>query len=490
MKRQAFTNMGSSYIRVGLLSILGLLAFRLIALVGFSHPLFGDEAQYWAWSRSLEWGYFSKPPLIAAVIKMFTLCNDQPTMIRIPFMLAHFVTASGIFVFLRDHGYANRGLIGALFYLLLPGVFVSSQIASTDPLLLMCWSWAMVYWGRILLIRSRVIDTLMLGVVMGLGFLAKYAMIWFVLSACTSLVLCCAANRRRSCFQQLLAALLIAALFLLPNLYWNFSQGWITFVHTSQNIGTWDFRKPLVNLLTFVSLQIGILGPLASWYMVTSTRLRWPTLPLQQFLWLMSIPLLTIISFEALVSRAYGNWASPAFVGLTLWFMTGDANNEQARAWRAMVSNALIGVIIVLLPAIYSGARVPQQFNPYERLYTGDMLVQALKSQGILQQGRSYVIINDNRSLTAQLTYLLRSDDAEVVRWNPHNQPLDYFALKTKLEPRTHQTVLFVGRWCLDAHRHYFAKEVRRISINLPPPHYEHCVQELEGYHSDRAPRP
>src|SRR3954462_605889 len=31
--------------------------------------LSGDEAQYWDWSRRLDWSYFSKGPLVAYVIR-------------------------------------------------------------------------------------------------------------------------------------------------------------------------------------------------------------------------------------------------------------------------------------------------------------------------------------------------------------------------------------------------------------------------------------
>lgn len=43
-------------------------AFRLVALAANATDLFMDEAQYWAWSRDLALGYFSKPPLIAWII--------------------------------------------------------------------------------------------------------------------------------------------------------------------------------------------------------------------------------------------------------------------------------------------------------------------------------------------------------------------------------------------------------------------------------------
>ena len=32
----------------------------------------GDEAQYWYWSTYFDWGYYSKPPLVAWVIALFS----------------------------------------------------------------------------------------------------------------------------------------------------------------------------------------------------------------------------------------------------------------------------------------------------------------------------------------------------------------------------------------------------------------------------------
>ena len=45
--------------------------------------LHGDEAQYWAWSENFEFGYFSKPPLIAWIIgATTTLCGQGEGCIR------------------------------------------------------------------------------------------------------------------------------------------------------------------------------------------------------------------------------------------------------------------------------------------------------------------------------------------------------------------------------------------------------------------------
>ena len=45
---------------------------KIIALVLTDFDLFGDEAQYWLWSKKLAFGYYSKPPFLAWIISFFT----------------------------------------------------------------------------------------------------------------------------------------------------------------------------------------------------------------------------------------------------------------------------------------------------------------------------------------------------------------------------------------------------------------------------------
>ncbi|MES1200186.1 MAG: glycosyltransferase family 39 protein, partial [Pseudomonadota bacterium] len=47
---------------------IALVSLRIGGLMISPLNLQADEAQYWAWSRNLAFGYFSKPPLIAWAI--------------------------------------------------------------------------------------------------------------------------------------------------------------------------------------------------------------------------------------------------------------------------------------------------------------------------------------------------------------------------------------------------------------------------------------
>jgi len=57
--------------------ILGALIFRWFIVFNSPLGLHGDEAQYWSWSQNLDWGYFSKPPLIAWIIAISTSLFGQ-----------------------------------------------------------------------------------------------------------------------------------------------------------------------------------------------------------------------------------------------------------------------------------------------------------------------------------------------------------------------------------------------------------------------------
>lgn len=462
--------------------------FRIALLFASPHPLFGDEAQYWAWSRDISWGYYSKPPLIAWIIRLFTVVfGDHEAIIRLPFALSHCFTAWGITKFLKDRGYPDCAGSAALIYFLLPGVFLSSQIASTDPLLLAFWSWSMVLGARLFFDTIKYKDVVLLGICLGLGLLAKYAIIWLVLGFCAALALSKTSQTKRKVFLSFLAALGLAFIIILPNIFWNAQQGWITFQHTAQNIGDWNFQKPFINLLTFIGAQIGILGPLTAWYLVRKSRFpRLPSDPTLRYLWSLSVPLLGIIAIESFIGRAYGNWAGPAFVSLIIWLSIQlHQSQDQTLVRKVLFSNAVIGMIIVFGSQLIHLLHVSPEFNPYERLYYGAHIAQQLQDREILNKSDGLEIIAvNNRSLTAQLTYIFRQEPSvKIIRWNPFQQPLDYFAMKTDLEKYRGHNVIFIGGDCLeDSSSQFFATELQRMALTFSKPHKPICVQRFHSF--------
>jgi len=138
---------GPDFHKQVLLLIGGLLLFRIGFLFLVPYNLHGDEAQYWAWSKDLDWGYFTKPPGIAGVIAFFTsIFGDAEWAVRIGSPILHSLTGYIIYR-TAHHIYSGAtGFWAACFYLLMPAVFYSSNLMSTDVPLLMCWAVALNAW--------------------------------------------------------------------------------------------------------------------------------------------------------------------------------------------------------------------------------------------------------------------------------------------------------------------------------------------------------
>ena len=82
-----------------LLACLGaLLALRLAAVYFAKTDLVLDEAQYWTWSQELAFGYFSKPPMIAWVIRGISeVCGNSEACVRSASPLLYTLTSIIIF---------------------------------------------------------------------------------------------------------------------------------------------------------------------------------------------------------------------------------------------------------------------------------------------------------------------------------------------------------------------------------------------------------
>ena len=79
-----------------------LLALRLVAVYAANTDLVLDEAQYWTWSRELAFGYFSKPPLIAWLIRGTSeICGNSEACIRSASPILYSVVAIILFFIAR-----------------------------------------------------------------------------------------------------------------------------------------------------------------------------------------------------------------------------------------------------------------------------------------------------------------------------------------------------------------------------------------------------
>jgi hypothetical protein len=123
--------------RIALRVLAALLALRVLALFLDPNSLYADETQYWLWAQSLDWGYFSKPPMIAWLIAGATaVFGDADWAVRLPAPFLHTITAVMLGLTAgRLFGPEARAwtMIG---WATMPAVWLSSAIISTDAVLM------------------------------------------------------------------------------------------------------------------------------------------------------------------------------------------------------------------------------------------------------------------------------------------------------------------------------------------------------------------
>ena len=123
-----------------------LLLFKITAIYFTNFGLYGDEAQYWVWSQSVDLGYYSKPPLLAWFLSLYTeLFGSSFVSLKIFPIVIYFFISLAVYRLCTSLSFEkNSSWLCAISFLVLPAASLSSFVISTDLLLLLFWTLSMV----------------------------------------------------------------------------------------------------------------------------------------------------------------------------------------------------------------------------------------------------------------------------------------------------------------------------------------------------------
>ncbi|SFJ73286.1 glycosyltransferase family 39 protein [Caulobacter sp. UNC279MFTsu5.1] len=393
-------------ILVGVLTVL-----RVVALFVTPLELYPDEAQYWLWSRHLDFGYFSKPPVIAWLIWATTrIGGDAEAWLRIGSPLINAGTALVVSriatrLYGAERGGAWVGLAAAAIFSLMPGIQLSSVLITTDtPLLFFL---ALMIWACVALPhaspRARIWVAAGMGAALGLAFLSKYAAIYALASLGAHLVL---SREARRAWTPAMAAAFFVTLFAVfaPNMIWNYQHHFSTLEHTAAN-ANWKAGKlfnPL-ELVQFVGSQFGVFGPvpfgvLGGGALLLAIRRR--LAPADVMLLCFALPPLATVAAQAFVSRANANWAGAAYVAgsvlVAAWLLRWEA-----RRWLVggLALQAVLAVVFLAWVIAPRTADAMGMANAFKRARGWDQTVQAIiersREEQALHGGLTAVAVDD-----------------------------------------------------------------------------------------------
>ena len=467
--------------------LLAILFYRIYILYNFLYDFYFDEAYYWFWSKHFDFGYYSKPPMIAWVIKLFTsVCGDSEFCIKLPSAILYFL--SSVFIYFSAVNLYDRrvAFFASLIFFTLPSVFLSSIIIATDSVFLFFWSLALYLFIKVLK-KDRAYLWVLLGVSIGFGLLSKYTMIFFPIGALIYL-----AFKRRDVFRNknFYISSILAFLIFLPNLWWNFKHGFITFLHTKDNADIHGNLFHLNTLFEFLGSQFGVFG--AVFFPVLLYLLFW----FKRFykdgryfllFWFIA-PLFFTISLLSYISRAHANWSAPVFVGASIlvsWFLVD--RNYKKLLYFGIALNILLGVSVYHFDFFIKKANLTlnSKNDPYKKVRGWEET--ALMIQNVIKN-YDLNLIFDNRMDMSEMVYYLKPNPMNAFFWNPSKKIENYFAMIDDLNSHKGEDFIFVSSKKRDNLKNYF-KEVKflkkveyKIHKDYIRVYYIYLVRGFKGY--------
>jgi 4-amino-4-deoxy-L-arabinose transferase-like glycosyltransferase len=428
-----------------LIFLTAITAYRALILANYDLTLYIDEAYYWVWAQHLDWGYYSKPPVIAVLISAATsVCGDSETCIRSIGIIFYPLTALGIYATGRELAGGRVGLWAALLFITMPAISLSSFVASTDVPLLLCWSWALYLFIKALHNNSWA-WWILLGLVGGIGMLSKYNFAIFFISGLL-LMLMAKQYRHNLLSIRPWVTVLIAFLLFLPNLVWNINNDFPTITHTTEISGVTD--KMLFHwdeLTGFLVSQFVVMGVISfACYIAVLTRSNWWRNGDRLSMLMMSLPFLLIISSVALFGRANENWASPTYIAgvlLIAWWLHEKRANQVM--FVAIATNLVLMIGLAHFDSIKTLAGIEHSDNndPFKRLRGWQEFTAQVESR---ISDPSVIVVSPSRSLLSHYLYESKQPIEKVASWNPKNTVRHHFDLVTELQPGSQQTYLIL----------------------------------------------
>lgn len=369
--------------------VLGLLGFRLLFLPFFCHlyDLAGDESYYWEWGRRLDWGYYSKPPLIGWLMGLVgRLSGDQEWAIRLAALLCGTASLLLIYQLGKTLYNAATGLLALLLAALTPANVALHLFFTIDAPLILLWSAALLAYWRASQCPDQPARWLLLTGLLGLGCLSKQMMLVFPLLMVVHAIAVPEARQllRSPWYWMSMAGGIVC---LLPVVWWNQQHDWITLEHTRHHFNTEaeaGLGKRLVEFLEFPASQAGLLTPVTWFGLLTvgiAALLGWRRLAARErFLVLFSAPALVVFHLLALRQGVNPNWPAVYYLSATVLLAavwTGEAPGvvrwprfPKLRAPALGVATVLTAAAFLLPVALWAlGKTGEPKLDPMARLH-------------------------------------------------------------------------------------------------------------------------
>ncbi|MFV1965637.1 MAG: ArnT family glycosyltransferase [Pirellulaceae bacterium] len=425
-----------------LIGVLG--AARVVYAFIVPLDLVHDEAYYWDWSRQLDWGYYSKPPMIAWLIGLSTsLGGSSAFVVRLPAVLLGTGGLAWIYL-LASRLYGRRaGFWSVAVSAATPGNVVLSLLMTIDAPLIFCWGGALYGFWRFLERDTKQWLWLALATAsVGLGLLSKQTMVGFLVLG-TLFVMTSREDRVELTRPRLWLWVCGSLFFLAPVVWWNSQHDWITIQHTSGHfVGEpVSLLKRLTRSAEFLGSQFGVLSPVTcflAWAVLVAafSALRRLGRKERFLLCFSGLPLAGVLVLS-LTQRIEPNWPA-AFYPAAIVLMVGWALGKVDLPVLARLQPTALAQCVIVGGLFAAGTHLLAFGLGLE----GSPLDAAVRMRGWQRLGetvaeryaelprpdRTFVAVTAGRAVAAELAFYM-PDQPRVFPWNSQNEILSQYDL-------------------------------------------------------------
>ncbi|PVV07844.1 MAG: hypothetical protein B6D77_12975 [gamma proteobacterium symbiont of Ctena orbiculata] len=291
-----------------------LIPFHAIILYFAGLELHFDEAQYWNWSRHLDWSYYSKGPLIAWLIALADkLFGHGEWQVRFFAWLLHGLFLITLYQFANQlWGNHLAGRWALVIGLTTPIYFILGSFMTTDIILLLFWTAGLWSAYRFFVVKDD-FALYLFAIATGLGILTKMTILLLPIAViCVGLT--SAEWRNRIQPKLFIGPVLATIIVAMPVVIWNLQHDFVQFRHDIGHVAKADG-----NTLEFLAGSLIAVSPVVGILMLLSISSR-ALAPDVVFIKQITLFLLLFFLLKSVHGKVQINWASPVYVGLIVIF--------------------------------------------------------------------------------------------------------------------------------------------------------------------------
>ena len=235
-----------------------------------------DTIEALAWGSNLDWGFSKHPPFSAFAVEFFyVIFGNQDWSYYLLSQI--FVILAFTFVYKFSLEFFNNNTLALISILLLEGIYFYNYTTpefNVNISQLPFWALSIFYSWRCLK-KDKIVDYILLGIFIGLGFLSKYLFLYLIIGIKFLFIYAIIKKKIKS--YKFLIVGPVALIIVSPHIFWLIENDFQTLIYGFQRTGVENeainhFIFPII----FIFKQLGILTPtfLMMFFLIKKIKLK------------------------------------------------------------------------------------------------------------------------------------------------------------------------------------------------------------------------